>query len=123
MTGAQLNESRVCADTEECHSALPARYGQWSKLCRVLAVAPPTPALHDTAATGLKAVAADNVCGPDSSGGACTSEGPDLNPNSTPTPTPTLALAPALTPTLTLTLTLALALAPNPNPNPNPNQV
>ena len=36
MTGAHLNESRVCAETEECHSALPARYGQWSMLCRVL---------------------------------------------------------------------------------------
>ena len=76
MTGARLNESRVCADTEECHSELPARYGQWAKLCRTLpaaAAAPPVPSQHAaaTVATGLKAAAVDNVCGPGTSVGPC----------------------------------------------------
>ena len=35
MHGTKLNESRSCGSSEECHSRLPARYGDWGKLCRV----------------------------------------------------------------------------------------
>ena len=35
MHGTKFNESRSCGSAEECHSRLPARYGDWEKLCRV----------------------------------------------------------------------------------------
>ena len=96
MTGSQLNDTRVCKETEECHSALPARYGMWSQLCRELLATPPKPALHD-ASTGLKAAAATNICGPDSSDGPCPTDGRTPTGSSPPV-TPSEAAAGSLLP-------------------------
>ena len=35
MHGNKHNETRSCGSSEECHGRLPARYGDWGKLCRV----------------------------------------------------------------------------------------